>query len=83
MRLTTAVLPLVSELLGGALTYWLNVRDRRRSFIEDLFNSAIAAVAVADASKSYLRRVGKPPDTVDHDLRRASLSHPAVPSGAV
>ncbi len=67
--LTTAVLPLVSVLLGGALTYWLNVRGRRRSFIEDLFNAAIAAVAVADASKSYLRRVGKPPELSNDDYR--------------
>jgi hypothetical protein len=33
--LTTAVLPLLSVLLGGALTYWLNARARRRTFIED------------------------------------------------
>jgi hypothetical protein len=40
--LTTAVLPLLSVLLGSALTYWLNVRARRRTFIEDLINAAIA-----------------------------------------
>lgn len=67
--LTNAVLPLLSVLLGAALTYWLNVRTRRRTYIEDLFNAAISAVAICDASKNYLRRVGRPPELSDDDYR--------------
>lgn len=49
------------------MTYWLNVRTRRRNHVEDAFNEAIAAVAVADASKSYLRSVAKPPEMSSED----------------
>ena len=78
--LTSAAIPLVSVLLGGALTYWLNVRARRRSRIEDLFDDAIAAVAVADASKSYLRSVEKPAALSDNEYRSllASIARNAV-----
>lgn len=48
-----AFLPLVSVLLGAGLTYWLNVRQRRRNAIDDIFAAAIAAVAVAAAGKHY------------------------------
>jgi hypothetical protein len=67
--LTSAIVPLVFVLLGGGLTYWLNVRTRRRSRVEDLFDEAIAAVAVADASKNYLRRVAKPAELSESDYR--------------
>jgi hypothetical protein len=43
-------LPLLSTLLGGGITYWVNVRQRRRTYVEDLFNAAIAAVAAAEVS---------------------------------
>ena len=43
--------PVLSVLLGAGLTYWLNVRQRRRSTVENLFDQAIAAVAVADAAQ--------------------------------
>lgn len=49
--------PLVSVLLGAALTYWLNVRTRRRSAAEDLVNAAIAAVAIVEANASLGPRV--------------------------
>jgi hypothetical protein len=49
-----AVVPLVSVLLGAGITYGLNVRQRRRTYVDDLFATAIAAVAVADASQYYM-----------------------------
>jgi hypothetical protein len=49
------MVPVLSVLLGAGLTYWLNVRQRRRSTVENLFDQAIAAVAVADAAQHYLR----------------------------
>jgi hypothetical protein len=52
--LINALVPLASVLVGGALTYWLNVRYRRRGQVEQLFNEAISAVTVADASLHYL-----------------------------
>lgn len=55
-----ALVPVGSVLLGAGLTYWLNIRTRQRNFLEDKFNSAIAAVVVTDASKNYLEQVGRP-----------------------
>jgi hypothetical protein len=52
------VVPLASVLLGAAITYWLNVRTRRRTKVEDIFHDAIAAVAVAQASRGYTAGVG-------------------------
>lgn len=52
-----ALVPLFSVLLGAGLTYWLNVRVRRRNTIDDLYQSAIAAVAIAEASKRFLQHV--------------------------
>jgi hypothetical protein len=60
-----AVVPLTSVLVGAALTYWLNVRTRRRTQIEDLFNEAITAVAVADASRHYIPQVARPAHMTD------------------
>lgn len=75
-----AVVPLLSVLLGAAMTYWLNVRTRRRNHVEDAFNEAIAAVAVADASKSYLRRVAKPAEisAADYQQLLADMGRTAV-----
>lgn len=64
-----AVVPLASVLTGAALTYWFNVRTRKRTYVEDLFNQAITAVAVADASKYYIRSVAKP-QILDDDAHR-------------
>lgn len=61
------VLPLVSTLVGAGITYWLNVRVRRRNYVEDLFNEAIASVAGADASIDYLSNVGRPPHLSDDE----------------
>ena len=55
-----AIVPVVSVLVGAGLTYWLNVLARKRTHVEDQFNAAIAAIAVADASKHYLRSVARP-----------------------
>jgi hypothetical protein len=63
--------PLVSVLVGAVVTYWLNVRSRRSNRIEDLFDAAISATAVADASLHYphLTGFGRPPGITDQDYR--------------
>lgn len=53
--IVNALVPLSSVLLGAWLTYVLNVKSRRRTNVEDLFNQAIGAVAVADSSSHYIR----------------------------
>lgn len=54
MNVVNSVLPLVSVLLGAAITYALNVRTQRRSKVEEVFHEAIAAVAVAVASHDFV-----------------------------
>ena len=49
------LLPLASVILGGGITYVVNVRQRRVNYREDLFNDAIAAVNVARASTRFIR----------------------------
>jgi hypothetical protein len=51
-------LPVMSVLLGAGITYWLNVRTRRRSRVEDVLYDAISAVAVAEASHDYITAIG-------------------------
>lgn len=51
-------LPFVAVLVGAAITYVLNVRDRRRTKVEDVFHEAISAVAVAQARHDFATRVG-------------------------
>lgn len=60
MTVLSALLPLVAVLAGAGITYWINVRQRRQNYIEDLFNAAIAAVSSAEASVDYLASVGRP-----------------------
>ncbi|MFB9932220.1 hypothetical protein ACFORO_21600 [Amycolatopsis halotolerans] len=55
-----AVVPLVSVFLGAMVTYWVNVRTKRRSSAEELVNAAIAAVAVAEANQTRSTRVNLP-----------------------
>lgn len=64
-----AVVPLGSALVGAGVTYWLNVRSRRANRIEDLFDAAISATAVADASLHYphISGVGRPAGITDQD----------------
>lgn len=66
----SVIVPLLSVLLGAVLTYWFNVRIRRSSRIEDLFNEAIAATAVADASQYYLAGIGRPSGLPEDDYRQ-------------
>jgi hypothetical protein len=66
-----AIVPLASVLLGAGVTYWLNVRSRRSNRIEDLFDVAISATAVADVSLQYahLTGFGRPPGVTDQDFQ--------------
>lgn len=58
MTAALALIPVLSVLAGAAITYWLNVRTRNRTRIEDILHDAIAAVAVAAASADYIGQVG-------------------------
>lgn len=58
MTATLALVPLLSVLAGAAITYWLNVRARERTRVEDIYHDAIAAVAVAAASREFITQVG-------------------------
>jgi uncharacterized protein (UPF0333 family) len=59
MTATLALIPVLSVLAGAAITYWLNVRTRNRTRTEDIYHDAIAAVAVAAASKNFITQVGR------------------------
>lgn len=67
MNVADFVIPLLSLLVGSLITYAVNVRLRRRSYVEDLFNQAIAAVSAADASVEYTSSFGKPDGMSDAD----------------
>lgn len=67
MTVLDVVVPLVSLLVGSGITYWINVRERRHNYVDDLFNQAIAAVLMADASVDYTTGVAKPPPMSDQD----------------
>jgi hypothetical protein len=43
-----AIIPLVSLLIGSGITYLVNVGSRRRNYVEDLINQAIASVAAVE-----------------------------------
>ena len=53
------IIPIVAVLVGAGITYWLNVRQRRRNLVDDYFNEAMAAVSVAASRTSYLWRGDK------------------------
>jgi hypothetical protein len=57
VTLLSATLPLLSVLIGSAITYWLNVRARQRSHVDDVFREAIAAVAVASSRQKWLTNI--------------------------
>lgn len=82
MTVLNVLAPLVSVLLGAGITYWLNVRARRRNQVGNLFADAMAAAAVAEASKDYLRNVswaGQSPEELSdfqaHLGRAAAENH--------
>lgn len=60
MIVLAAVLPLLSTLLGAAITYWINVRQRKQTHLDDLINQAIGAMAAAEASIDYIAAVHRP-----------------------
>jgi hypothetical protein len=62
-----AVVPVLSVGFGGWITYALNVRTRRRTYVEELFDRAISAVSVADASVDYLASAGRPQHLSDSE----------------
>jgi hypothetical protein len=45
MTIFDALVPFGSVLLGSSITYWLNVRSRRRNLVDGYFDDAITAVA--------------------------------------
>jgi hypothetical protein len=56
----TILAPFLSLMLGAGLTYWLNVRQRHKTYLDDLFKAAISAVYVSEASVDYTSHVGRP-----------------------
>lgn len=66
-----AVVPLLSVLVGAAVTYLINVRSRRSNRIEELFDSAIGATAIADVSLNYshLSGIGRPQGISEQDFQ--------------
>jgi hypothetical protein len=69
--------PLFSVFLGAGITYWLNVRARQRTHIEDLFTAAIAAVATVVASRDYISSVAPRPDLPPRGVRGPPEPDPA------
>lgn len=55
---------------GAGITYLINVRQRRTTYIEDLINAAIATVAAAEVSVDYLAAVGRPTYMSDEDFKQ-------------
>ena len=74
MTALNAILPLVAVLLGSLITYWVNVRTRVRSKVDDAFREAIAAVAEADSRRKWLENFewGAPPDEAAKMLLQVS-----------
>ena len=84
MTLLDALVPLGSVLLGAAITYWLNVRSRRRTLVESYFDQAVAAVALVISTISYVPHYGKWHEAVSEKerielekevAREATLNH--------
>lgn len=46
MTATLALVPVLSVLMGAAITYWLNVHARNRTRVEDIYHDAIASAAL-------------------------------------
>ena len=65
--IVSAVVPIASVFLGALVTYWVNVRTKRRSSAEDLVNAAIAAVAVAEANQARFTHVNLPDEFEQSD----------------
>ena len=58
--LSDVIVPLVAVLLGGAITYLVNVRERRRRRVEDILAQAIGAVATVIATSDFVQRIEWP-----------------------
>lgn len=54
-------------MIGAGITYAINVRQRRRNYVEDLVNAAIAAVGAAEVSVDFLASVGPSPHMTGAD----------------
>lgn len=51
------LLSVAGVLVGAVVTYLVSVRDRRRRYVEDMFNAAIAAVVAAQAAMIFINNV--------------------------
>lgn len=83
-EVVSVLLPLVGVLLGAWITYSLNVRQRRRTRVEDAFSEGIESLAVLVSSMGYVPHYGKWHDAVTEDerielekevARQATLNH--------
>lgn len=84
MTVTDALVPFLSVILGAAITYWFNVRQRRRTLVDDRFSDAIAAVSLVISTISYVPHYGKWHEAVSEKerielekevAREATLNH--------
>jgi hypothetical protein len=64
------VVPFASIVVGAGITYVINVRQRRRNYVEDLMNAAIASAAAAEVSVDFLASAGPSPHMTDDDYER-------------
>lgn len=61
--------PLLGVIVGATLTYLMGVRTRRREKIDELFDEAIAKVAIKQASRIHPTKLGIS-DFSSDDLKR-------------
>ena len=72
---TDFALPFGSVLVGGAVTYFSNVRQRRRGDVDDVFIEAAMAVNLADSAQAYMTEVNSPLLTsTEHEVLRKELT---------
>lgn len=72
----SAAIPSGSVLLGAAITYVTNVRQRHRVHTEEVFHEAIAAIAAARAARDYTSAVHWPGASPEEATRlNSQLAH--------
>lgn len=71
MTVVDALVPFFAVILGAAITYWLNIRLRRHTLIEDSFTEATAALSLMLAASEFVPSYGKWHASVSEEERIA------------